>query len=176
MQVTESDLLRIYPYAKRRVPTFAEPLNRAMANAGITTPKDVAMFLAQVGHESGQLRYTEEIASGAAYEGRKDLGNVVPGDGVRFKGRGLIQVTGRDNYAALSFSTYGDHRLLVDPTPVAQPELACVSACWFWNWKKLWQFSDDIVACTRIINGGQNGIEDRKALWSAAKKVLGVVP
>jgi putative chitinase len=90
---------------------YAGPLAAKMAAAAITTPLRQAHFLAQLGHESGELRYTEELASGDAYEGRRDLGNTVPGDGRRFKGRGLIQLTGRANYQA-----YGDAvgRNLVD--------------------------------------------------------------
>jgi putative chitinase len=78
---------------------YANALSAKMNERGITTPLRQAHFLAQVGHETGELRYIEEIASGAAYEGRRDLGNTEPGDGVRFKGRGLIQLTGRANYA-----------------------------------------------------------------------------
>ena len=77
---------------------FCEPLNNAMEKYSINTLLREAAFLAQVGHESGRLFYVKEIASGKAYEGRKDLGNTKVGDGVKFKGRGLIQITGRTNY------------------------------------------------------------------------------
>src|SRR5512134_1807593 len=77
---------------------YFEPLAEAMPANDINTPLRIAHFLAQLGHESGDLRYSEELASGIAYEGRLDLGNTQPGDGMRFKGRGLIQLTGRANY------------------------------------------------------------------------------
>ena len=100
MQLTLAQLLKIMPLARTRAVAFLDPLNAAMAEFSINTPARQASFLAQLAHESGQLVYVRELASGAAYEGRKDLGNVRPGDGVRFRGRGLIQVTGRSNYAA----------------------------------------------------------------------------
>ena len=87
---------------RSRVEPFHAPLLEAMADGQITTPLRHAHFLAQIGHESGGFLWTEELASGDAYENRDDLGNTEPGDGRRFKGRGLIQLTGRANYARFS--------------------------------------------------------------------------
>ena len=97
--ITGAQLQSIMPFAKARIPSFVAPLNAAMYEFHINSPLRQAAFIAQIAHESGELRYVKEIASGAAYEGRKDLGNTQPGDGMRYKGRGLIQITGRNNYA-----------------------------------------------------------------------------
>lgn len=119
-------------------------------------------FLAQLAHESGNFRYMEEIASGAAYEGRKDLGNTQTGDGKRFKGRGPIQLTGRANYRK-----YGQ-QLGIDfennPQIVAIPSIGLMVACKFWadNGLNALADQDDLRSITRRINGGYNGFEDRK--------------
>jgi putative chitinase len=105
-------------------------LNTAMASAGINTCARQSAFIAQLAHESGQLRYWEELASGAAYEGRKDLGNTQPGDGKRFKGRGPIQLTGRVNYAAAGRALGMD--LVSNPTIVATTDVGFKTTCWFW--------------------------------------------
>jgi putative chitinase len=175
MPVTEDQLKAIYPYAIKRIPKFLGPLNTAMQRYGIESPTDTAMFLAQIGHESGQLRYVEELASGDAYEGRKDLGNTTPGDGRRFKGRGLIQITGRSNYGAFSQDYYQDSRLWDTPEILAELEPACASAGWFWNKHGLYRYSEDILTCTRRINGGTNGLAERTRLWSLARSIMGLV-
>lgn len=175
MIISEDQLKAIYPYAFKRIPYFLDPLNTVMQRYGIVEPEQIAMFLAQIGHESAQLRYVEEIASGEAYEGRKDLGNIQPGDGVRFKGRGLIQITGRNNYALFSHDYYGDNRLMDTPELLAEREPACASAGWFWHTHDLNRFADDIFLCTKRINGGTNGLLDRTRLLSAARHALGLV-
>lgn len=120
-------------------------------------------FLAQLAHESGNFRYMEEIASGAAYEGRKDLGNIQVGDGKRFKGRGPIQLTGRSNYRK-----YGQ-KLGIDfeknPEIVAIPSVGFLVACEFWSANGLNNLADkdDLLTITRRINGGTNGLADRNA-------------
>ncbi len=150
---------------------FADML-AGMQKGAINTPLRQAHFLAQVGHESGELRYTEELASGAAYEGRKDLGNTQPGDGVRFKGRGLIQLTGRANYAAFAQACGQD--VLTNPDLVAATPLAVDAAVWFWTQHNLNALADqdDVLSITKKINGGTNGLADREALLARAKWFL----
>ena len=131
---------------------------------GIDTPLRRAHFLAQIGHESGELRFTAEIASGEAYEGRRDLGNTEPGDGPRFKGRGLIQLTGRANYRAFGEALGMDFLTGDNPQRLAtDPALAVEVACWFWRTRGLNTFADrdDAEGATRRINGGLNGLGDR---------------
>jgi putative chitinase len=170
--MTASDLLAIMPFAKARIGTFLDPLNAAMGEFDINTPARQAAFLAQVGHESGQLRYVRELASGQAYEGRKDLGNTEPGDGVRFKGRGLIQVTGRANYLTCGQALHLD--LIERPELLEEPLHACRSAAWFWKSRGLNELADvgDFMRITRRINGGTNGMADRQALYIVAKEIL----
>lgn len=143
-------------------------LNKAMGKYAINTPLRMAHFLAQLFHESGCLHYSEEIADGKAYEGREDLGNKLPGDGKRFKGRGLIQITGR-----LAYVNYGMHLgINIQDTPelVGSPSYATDSAAWFWSifkkdkaGKSLNDMADEdlFLRITYFVNGGFNGIEDR---------------
>jgi putative chitinase len=171
--VNAAQLLLIMPYAgQRRVATFIDPLVAAMAEFGITTLARQASFIAQIGHESGQLQYVRVLASGDAYEGRKDLGNTSPGDGRRYKGRGLIQITGRANYAACGVALSLD--LLAQPELLEQPVNACRSAAWFWRTHGLNELADagDQVKVTRRINGGTNGLAERLALFAVAQRVL----
>jgi putative chitinase len=172
--VNAEQLLRIMPFAgRKRVALFAPPLDDAMREFGISTPLQQAAFLAQVGHESGQLAYVREIASGQAYEGRQDLGNVRPGDGPRFRGRGLIQITGRHNYELCGQGLHLD--LIAQPELLEQAGNACRSAAWFWREHGLNRLADagDFVRITKIINGGTNGLAERQKLYVTAKEVLG---
>jgi putative chitinase len=158
---------------------YTAALLARMPEHDISTPLRQAHFLAQVGHESGELRYNEEIASGAAYEGRRDLGNTQPGDGPRFKGRGLIQLTGRANYQQYGQAIARDLLMPEQWRQVADDaNLAVDVACWYWENRKLNQFADqdDITTITHKINGGLNGLDDRKRLLRRAKFFLGLVP
>lgn len=170
--ITSEQLLAIMPLAKSRVNTFLKPLNDAMQEFNINTPLRQAAFLAQIAHESGSLLYVKEIASGAAYEGRKDLGNTQAGDGKRYRGRGLIQITGRVNYTQLMMAL--DIDCVEHPEVVETPGNACRSAAWWWNNRKLNELADkkEFVRITKIINGGTNGLADRQQFYERALKVL----
>lgn len=153
-------------------------VRESLKGSDCTNVNRIAMWCAQIGHESGGLYYTEEIASGSAYEGRTDLGNTQPGDGVRFKGRSWIQITGRSNYTRLSQWAWA--RSLV-PTPtyfvdnpamLSSDQYAGLGAAWYWVVARadINELSDkrDVVAVTQRINGGQNGIGDRRARYNVA--------
>lgn len=170
--LTRAQLLGIMPLAKRVADTYLEPLNAAMREARITTPLRRAAFLAQLAHESAQLRFMEEIASGEAYEGRADLGNVKPGDGKRFKGRGPIQLTGRTNYRDAGHALGLD--LLANPARVADPDVGFRVAGWFWTTRGLNSLADagKFDSITRRINGGLNGKTSRDGYYAVARKVL----
>ena len=178
------------------------PLQFTCEKFDINTPERVAGFLAQIGHESGGFRFTsenlnyraealtrvwpsrfppgiaesyamqpEKIAN-RAYADRMGNGDEASGDGWKYRGRGLIQLTGKDNYAA--FSLDADNEALVNPDLVAEPELAALSAGWFWKKNGLNALADnrDIVGMTRRINGGTNGLDDRQMRYSRLMSVL----
>lgn len=141
-----------------------------MAKNGITSKNEVAAFLSQVATETGNLKWLEELASGAAYEGRRDLGNTQPGDGRRFKGRGLIQLTGRANYER--FAKYiGRPEIMQNPQLVSQdPTLAVQSAIFYWNTRKGLREAaqrGDIDKVSRLVNGGTNGLKERRENFSS---------
>lgn len=133
----------------------------------------LAHFIAQLAHESGNFRYMEEIASGAAYEGRKDLGNTEKGDGTRYKGRGPIQLTGRANYRKYGRALGIDFES--NPQIVALPSIGMLVACKYWADNKLNELADkdDINLITLRINGGYNGLADRKAKLGVMKNMMG---
>jgi putative chitinase len=154
---------------------YFRPMLTMMWNSQITTPLRIAHFLAQVGHESGDLRYSEELADGSAYEGRADLGNTEPGDGPKFKGRGLLQLTGRANYTAFGQARSRD--FITPPNYLAiatDPSLAVDVSCWYWTTHGLNVLadSDNLNGITYAINGGFNGLPDRAAHLRRAKCLL----
>lgn len=177
--ITAEQLRKILPAAsKLKIDLFINPLNASMNEFGITSLARITSFISQIGHESGQLQYVKEIwgptPAQRDYEGRKDLGNTQFGDGKFFMGRGLIQITGRANYAECSKALFGDDRLLKDPRLLESPLHACRSAAWFWSKKGLNQLADagDQVKVTKRINGGTNGLKDRLELFDKAREVL----
>lgn len=148
----------------------------AMREFNIDTRLRQAMFLAQIGHESGGMHYTTELwgptEAQRRYEGRKDLGNVIAGDGFKYRGRGLIQTTGRYNYEQTAKALGID--CVNNPELLSEPENAARSAAWWWQSHNLNRFADagDIVGCSKKINGGTNGLEQRKTLYQAALKSI----
>jgi putative chitinase len=182
--LTILDLKSIMPAAPvKRIELFLPWLNKYMMVYEVNTSARKCAFLANVGHESLSLHYVKEIASGKAYEGRKDLGNIVVGDGVKFKGRGLIQITGRDNYMKCSRNLFGNEKRLIEsPELLEQPQYAVQSACWFWNDRAINQRADKIdtelplvdnnlqafKAVVKRVNGGYNGLADRIESFSAS--------
>lgn len=163
-----------------RAEKWAAHITEAMERFEINTPLRQAAFLAQVGHESGRLVYVREIwnpprcAWQERYEGRADLGNTQTGDGERFRGRGLMMITGRANYQACGNDLGED--LISNPERLEEPELAALSSAWFWKIHKLNELADKrlMADITRRINGGLNGLADRLALYQRACVALGV--
>ena len=172
--MTPAQIIAVMPFASTRAMAFAQPLTDAMAEHGITTPKLQAAFVAQIAYESEEFRFTREIASGEAYEGRVDLGNDQPGDGVKLKGRGLLQITGRTNYAACGAAL--GLPLTETPTLLEAPASACRSAAWFWVKRGLSELADEdkFGEITRHINGGFLGLDARLAYWLKATKEFGL--
>lgn len=172
------------------------PVLATWAEFGIETPTRQAAWLAQIGHESGGFIYTRELWGPTPAQQRYErdfnsawppasktdrnqkpyeLGNLHPGDGKRYMGRGLIQVTGRANYRACGAALGVD--LEASPELLQGDVLAARSAGWFWQRKNLNALADagDFVTLTRRINGGTNGLADRQQRWERAKRALGVV-
>lgn len=204
MPITQQQLLQILPNAGDQAGVFVPVLNTAMNAYQIVTTQRVAAFLAQAGHESGQLRsvvenlnydaqalvaswpnrFTPALAAQVArkpeqianivYASRMDNGDASSGDGWNYRGRGLIQITGRSNYRQCSLGLFGDERLLQQPELLEQPQWAAESAAWFWEQQGLNALADadQFNSITRKINGGLNGLEDRLQLWARARVVL----
>jgi putative chitinase len=166
-----------------RAATWLAPLQSACDKYGIDTPARVAAFLAQIGVESGRLVWTAEIwgptPAQAAYDPpsakAKELGNTDPGDGSKYRGRGLIQITGKANYAICGLAL--NLPLIDHPELLEQPDHAAMSAAWYWGNRGLNALADagQFQAITRAINGGLNGYSERLALYAAGKKALGLV-
>lgn len=178
--ITAQQLKAICPTATMsNINRALKPLNDTLVRFNINTPLRIAHFIAQVAHESGALQYLKEIASGAAYDtGRlaARLGNTpeADGDGQKYKGRGYIQLTGTSNYRLFDEFTGRKHDLMNHPERVEQPDLAMLAAGWYWSRNDLNRLADrdDLLSITKRINGGTNGLEDRRNYLKNAKKVL----
>ena len=145
-----------------------------MSEFDSSTSRRRAAFLAQVAEESGELRYLRELGSGQAYEGRVDLGNLEAGDGPRYKGGGLLQITGRTHYAQCGAALGAP--LEATPTLIETPAIAARSAAWFWRMRGLNALADAdrFGEITHEINGGYNGLDSRLRYWLEARKAEGL--
>ena len=200
MPITVQQLLQILPNASQVAGIFVPVLNVAMNRYQIVGARRIAAFIAQVGHESGHLtrlvenlnysadalrktwpsRFDVELASAAARKPEQianiaygnRMGNIAPGDGWKYRGRGLIQITGKNNYRACGEALGLD--LIAQPELLEKPQHACMSAAWYWATNGLSTLADSgkFEAITQRINGGQNGATDRQALHVKALKVL----
>ena len=180
MSITQQQLQQILPNAGQSAGVFVPVLNTAMVRFQIIGTKRVAAFIAQIGHESGQFRYVRELGSDQ-YLSKYDTGSLAKrlgntpeadGDGQKYRGRGLIQITGRANYIACGEALALD--LINQPELLEKPQHACMSAAWFWASRGLNTLADagQFDKITLRINGGQNGAADRQALYARALKVL----
>lgn len=170
---------------------LAGSMNKICPSYEIDTPQEYAHFLAQACHETDHFKTLREYASGEAYEGRSDLGNSKPGDGVRYKGRGIFQTTGRNNYLQLGISKGRRDFFINSPELLEQPEHAVWSACEYWKTRNLndianqqdsdllkKKYKGKIIEVSPVefisitINGGYNGIDERKQYYSIAKVQL----
>jgi predicted chitinase len=152
-----------------------DELNAGMARFGITSKPNVRHFLAQTAHESGGGRWMEELASGTAYEGRTDLGNSFSGDGVKFKGAGYLQVTGRFNYTRLA-EALQDPKVLELGCPYVAKTYPITSAAWWWKevgrLNALIDTGSTVKEVTLVVNGGTNGLREREAYYRRACDVI----
>jgi putative chitinase len=173
------------------MPGLADWLNKTCPSYEIDSPQEYCHFLAQACHETDHFKTLREYASGKAYEGRVDLGNTQPGDGVKFKGRGIFQTTGRGNYLQLGIKKGSRDLFINTPGLLEQPEYAVWSACEYWKTRGLndvanhadgdilkKKYKGNVIDVSPIefisiaINGGYNGMDDRKKFYSVAKSVL----
>lgn len=159
----------------QRMRDIAAQLLKSFVDYGISGRLEIAHFLAQACHETGGWIYAEEIWSPTkaqlGYEGRKDLGNVQKGDGYRYRGRGIFQLTGRANYAAAGKDL--GLPLIDNPDLAADAATSAIIACRYWRSRNIGPLAkaDDLEAVTRKINGGQNGIDDRRKALTRIKAV-----
>ncbi|MDB5967825.1 MAG: glycoside hydrolase family 19 [Hydrocarboniphaga sp.] len=174
-----------------RMGALSQWINATCPAYEIDTPQEFSHFLAQACHETDHFNTLREYASGRAYEGRADLGNTQPGDGVRFKGRGIFQTTGRGNYLQLGIKQGRRDLFVNNPELLEQPEYAVWSACEYWTTRNLndaanhadgdvlkKKYKGNVIDVSPVefislsINGGYNGMDERKRFYAIAQRVL----
>lgn len=177
MKITAEQIYKINKKAKKDIVDGIVRFQGFIYDGGINTPLRLSHFMAQCAHESAYFTTTREFASGKAYEGRKDLGNIYPGDGVKYKGHGLIQTTGRANHgdATTDIRTFVPSApdFVDKPTELEKMPWALLSAVSFWRRNKLNKYADadNVEKVTKTINGGYNGLEDRKKALRISKSL-----
>lgn len=193
--ITAEHLAAIAGHETPLMVDLATWINRTCPLYEIDSPQEYCHFLAQACHETDHFKTLQEYASGRAYEGRADLGNTQPGDGTRFKGRGIFQTTGRANYLQLGIRKGGRDFFVNNPELLQQPEYAVWSACEFWQTRGLndvanhadtdvlkKKYKGNVINVSPVeyisitINGGYNGMDDRKKYYEIARRLLVEAP
>ena len=189
--ITSAHLAAIAGVATPVMDRLVDWMNKTCPTYEIDAAHEYCHFLAQACHETDRFRTLREYASGKAYEGRANLGNTQRGDGPRFKGRGIFQTTGRSNYAQLGLKVGRRDMFINNPVLLEQPEYAVWSACEYWKTRGLndaannpdgdllkKKFQNNILDVSPVefisitINGGYNGMDDRKKYYAIAQDVL----
>ena len=189
--VTPEHLAAIAGRTTALMPALADWMNTLCPSYEIDTAREYGHFLAQACHETDHFKTLREYASGSAYEGRADLGNTQAGDGIRFRGRGIFQTTGRANYLQLGIKKGRRDLFINTPELLEQPEYAVWSACEFWKTRGLndvanhadtdvlkKKYRGNIIDVSPVeyisltINGGYHGMEERKKYYALAQQVL----
>lgn len=171
--ITQTILRKLCPQSKPSIiKDVADYFVDYAPKYGVISDLRVCHFMAQAGHETDNFQTLEEYASGSGYEGRSDLGNVYQGDGVRYKGRGIFQLTGRSNY--ITFGNLIGVDLVNNPEMAEDPKISVQTALEYWKNRDLnkWADRDDIETITKRINGGLNGYPHRKELYARMKVLI----
>lgn len=187
MTITPELLKKIVPGNKnpKLLASVANSMNQWFPEFGIDTLQEIRHFIAQTAHESANYNTLEEYATGEDYEGRLDLGNTKPGDGKKFKGHGIMQVTGRANHYAMGVKLGQPTKFILNPELLATPEYAVWSACVFWTERHLNDFANmpdtalittkkkgklsPLKYITYRVNGGFNGLAQRQRFYERSK-------
>jgi len=191
LAITAEHLAQIAGRKTALMPALAEWMNQLCPQYQIDSPQEYAHFLAQACHETDHFKTLREYASGSAYEGRADLGNTQAGDGVRFRGRGIFQTTGRANYLQLGIKKGSRDLFINKPELLEEPEMAVWSACEYWLTRNLNDAANHpdsdrlkkkykgavldlspVEFISYTVNGGNRGLEDRKAFYAKALGIL----
>jgi putative chitinase len=177
--ITATILRAIAPAAKLDLDALAAAMATTLPRYGIDTPLRVAHFVAQAAQETDGFKTLEEYGGASyfrRYDGRADLGNTEPGDGARYHGRGVFQLTGRANYRSVGRSLGVD--LEGNPDRAAEPALSVRIACDYWRARGINPLADadDLEGVTRKINGGLNGLADRRTYLARAKPLIVATP
>lgn len=173
--VTEARLRRLCPAGKPAILAgLARDFDRLASAQGLTTRLRICHFLAQAAHETDGFRTLQEYGGAAyfaRYDGRRDLGNVKPGDGARYHGRGVFQLTGRANYRRYGGLIGID--LEAYPERAMEPETSLRVALAYWRERGIDAAADadDVAKVTKLVNGGQNGLAARTRLLALAKTI-----
>lgn len=171
--ITLEILQHIAPLGSKTIQaSLVDPLNELLPKYDITNLYRITNFLGQACEESDEFKTLQEYASGAAYEGRRDLGNIHPGDGRKYKGRGIFQITGAANYAAMAKKLGID--LINHPELAETAHVAVETACIYWQTRDLNVPADknDMITITHKINGGYNGLSQRRVFTIRAMQVI----